>query len=213
MISHNDQIDLFELIARDLSQDLECYVFGGTAMMFYGYKDYTKDIDVFFEKESKKKKFVEIIKKLGFKEVLPNIYLAKKLREKFKPVMFQRNDFRFDLFVRKIFRTQISLSMKKNLFAVHDFKQKFNFRVNVLRKEYIVLLKSITDRQNDFDDIRTIVGMEKDFSWQILIDEAVWQHINGDSWVLLDLEKTMNELKQYVFIREKYFNQIYKAQK
>ena len=212
MITYLDQMDLFKLISKKIAKDIECYAFGGTAMMFYGHKDETKDIDLLFEDENSKDEFVKILQTLGFSETTPiNIYIPKKLREKHTPIMFKREDNRFDIFVKKIFKTLLSPKMKEDLFAVHDFKDKHNLCIKVLRKEHIVILKAVTDRKNDFDDIRIIVEKEKNFDWQYLIDEVLWQYENGDSWVLLDTEKMIKELKRYVFIEQKYLKQLYKA--
>ena len=62
---------------------------------------------------------------------------------------------------------------------------------------------------NDFDDIRTIIEKDKNFNWDYFLDEVVWQAKNGDSWVALDSEKMMKELKKYVFVPEKYFKRLY----
>ena len=214
MVTYEDQMNIFELISRALSKNTECYAFGGTAMMFYGYKDETKDIDLLFEDEDSGNEFVKVIKNLGFNETtLVNIYIPEKLREKNVPRMFKRGDSRFDIFFKKIFKTAISTRMKEDLYAVHDFKGKNNLRVNVLRKEFIVLLKAVTERDRDSEDILTIVKREKNFDWQYLIDEVIWQYKHGDSWVLLDAEKMLRELKKYVFIEEKYLKQLYSAKK
>jgi len=214
MISYEDQMSIFELISKAISKNIECYAFGGTAMMFYGYKDETKDIDLLFEDEASGNEFVKVIKNLGFSETtLVNIYIPEKLRDKSAPRMFKREDSRFDIFLKKIFKTAISPKMKEDLYAVHDFKGKNNLRVNVLRKEFIVLLKAVTERDRDFEDILTIVKREKTFDWQYLIDEVIWQYNHGDSWVLLDAEKMLRELKKYVFIEEKYLKQVYAAKK
>ena len=214
MITYEDQMSIFGLISKEISKNIECYAFGGTAMMFYGYKDETKDIDLLFEDEASGNEFVKVIKNLGFSETtLVNIYIPEKLREKNVPRMFKREDNRFDIFLKKIFKTAISPKMKEDLYAVHDFKGKNNLRVNVLRKEFIVLLKAVTERDRDFEDILTIVKREKTFDWQYLIDEVLWQYRNGDSWVLLDAEKMLRELKKYVFIEEKYLKQIYAVKK
>lgn len=213
MTTHDDQLALFKLISSSITKDIQCYAFGGTAMMFYGYKEETKDVDLLFEEESSRTDFIRAIKKLGYEEASSlNIYIPEKLREKHIPLMFKRGESRFDLFVKKIFRTQISPKIKEDVYAVHDFKEKGNLRIKVLKKEHIVLLKGVTERQNDFDDIRTIVSQDKNFDWQYLVDEAVWQHSHGDSWILIDVWKMMQELKKYVFIEQKYLKQISKAQ-
>lgn len=214
MISYEDQMNIFELIGKAISKDIECYAFGGTAMMFYGYKDETKDIDLLFEDEDLRNEFVEAIKNLGFDETaLVNIYIPEKLGDKNAPRMFKRDDSRFDIFLKKIFKTAMSPRMKEDLYAVHDFKGKNNLRVKVLGKEFIVLLKAVTERDRDFEDILTIVKKEKNFDWQYLIDEVLWQYNHGDSWVLLDAEKMIKELKKYIFIEQKYLKELYSAKK
>ncbi len=214
MITYEDQMGIFDLISKRISKNIECYAFGGTAMMFYGYKDETKDIDLLFEDESSRDEFVKAIKNLGFNETTPiNVYIPEKLRDKNVPRMFKREDSRFDIFLKKIFQTLISPKMKEDLYAVHDFKGKNNLRVKALRKEFIVLLKAVTERDRDFEDILTIVKKEKNFNWQYLIDEVIWQSRHGDSWVLLDTEKMLKELKKYIFIEQKYLKQLYSAKK
>ncbi|MFH0870667.1 MAG: hypothetical protein V1866_06455 [archaeon] len=214
MITHNDQKRLFELIADKLTIDIECFAFGGTAMMFYGYKEETKDIDLLFEKEEDRKEFIRAIEVLGFEKSDPiKIYIPEKLRDPHRPMMFKRGDVRLDLFVHKIFRTQISPVMKEDLYALSEFREKNTLKIKVLRTEHIVLLKAITERDKDLEDIITIIKKEKNFNWEYLINEAAWQHSHGDSWALHDLEKTMQELKKYFFIEEKHFKRLYAALK
>ena len=153
-----------------------------------------------------------MIKLLGYEESSPfKIYIEEKLREKHRPLMFKRQDDngRFDLFVKKIFRTLLSPRMQEDVYAEHEFNEKNKLKVKVLRKEQLVILKSVTDRQNDFDDIKTIIKQDKHFDWQYLIDEVFWQHRHGDTWVLLDVEEMLKELKKYVLVPEKFVRQLY----
>ncbi|MEK6901071.1 MAG: hypothetical protein AABX37_01900, partial [Nanoarchaeota archaeon] len=205
MITYTDQNDLFTLISKKLQRDLVIYAFGGNAMMYYGYKDETKDVDLLFEMSEERNEFIRILKQLGYFETSPiTIYIPEKLRDPHCPLMFKRDEGRFDLFVRKIFRTILSPRMKEDLFAVREYKDTQTLIVKVLRKEHLVLLKAVTDRENDFRDIQLIVSQDKQFDWQYFIDEVIWQFQHGDGWVLLDVEKMMKELKKYVFIEEKY---------
>ncbi len=209
MINHNDQMDLFKLIGKQIKRDIECYVFGGTAMMFYGYKEETKDIDILFKTEEERDEFLNVIKNLGFVENNPiKIYVPEKLKDKHKPLMFVREDYRIDIFVKKIFKTIISPKMEEDIFAVHEFKDKFTFEVNVLRTEHIVMLKGVTERDKDFADILTIVKKDTNFDWQYLIDEVIWQYNNGDGWILFDTEKTLRELKEYIYLENRYLKQL-----
>ena len=212
MINYTEQETLFTLIANKLKQNVSCYAFGGTAMMYYGYKDETKDIDVVFESADEHAAFIEAIKSIGFKETSPiQIYVPEKLQDKTKPIMFSFEDYRIDVFLKYIFRTALNQKIKNDMYAVHEYKGKKTLTLKVMKKEHIVQLKAITERDKDFEDILTILEKEKQFDWQYLIDEAIWQHNNGDSWMLLDIEKTLTELKKYILIPEKYFKQLYAA--
>ena len=214
MITYEEQMNLFRLIGTNLKKDLECYAFGGNAMMFYGYKEETKDIDLLFKDEGARKEFIRIIKVLGFSEAsLFKIYSENQQREKYVPLMFKNGDTRFDLFVKKIFRTFLSPKMEEDLFAVHEFRNQFTLKVKVLRKEHLVLLKAVTSRDRDFEDITLIVKKEKLFDWQYFIDEVIWQWEQGNDWALLDAEKMMEDLKEYVFIEKKYIDMLYAVEK
>lgn len=214
MITYKDQEGLFKLISKKIKKDIECFAFGGNAMMFYGYKDETKEIDLLFENEEDRKEFIRVLEEFGFKETgLVDVYVPEKLKDKHAPKMFKKGDSRFDLFVKKIFKTKISPKMKEDLYAVHEFRDKKILKVKVLRKEHIVFLKAITGRDKDLEDMTTILRKEKDFDWDYFTDEVVWQANHGDKWALLDAEKIMGELKEYVFIEEKYFKKLYKAKK
>lgn len=211
MLTHDDQLSLLKLISKQLKKNITCYAFGGNAMMFYGYKAETKDVDLLFETIEDRDEFIKAIKVLGFQQSSPiNVYVPEKLKDKHKPLMFSRQDYRLDLFVKKIFRTKLSPKMKEDKFAVHEFEK---LRINVLRKEHLVYLKGITNRQNDFDDIRLILSKEKNFDWNYFIEEVLWQDSQGDTWALMDIEKMLKELKEYVFIEEKYFKQLYDSKK
>lgn len=212
MITYHDQNNLFQLIADRLQKDIHCYAFGGNAMMFYGYKEESKDIDLLFEDPAEREEFIRMINSLGFTKWNPaGIYVPEKLRVANAPLVFKGESGRFDLFIGKIFQTLLSPRMKEDLYAVHDFRGTHLLRVYVLRKEHLVLLKAVTERQNDFDDIRTIVGKDTHFDWQYLIDEVLWQYQHGDGGVLLDVEKMLQELKKYVLVEEKYMKQLYGA--
>lgn len=210
MISKEDQDTLLQLVSKYLKKDIVCYAFGGNAMMYYGYKNATKDIDIIFETEEERTVFINAIMQLGYKQMsMTGIYIEGLCKEKHKPLMFTRGDERFDLFVGKIFQTQLSKTIKQRAVARHDYVNSKSLLVYVLSKEDIVFLKSITQREKDFDDIRTIIEKESQFSWDVVIDEALFQSQQGDGWAILDLEETMNRLKEIVFIKKEYFDKLY----
>ncbi|QQG38599.1 MAG: hypothetical protein HYS32_03255 [Candidatus Woesearchaeota archaeon] len=212
MTTHDDQMNFFNVMSKKIKKDVECYAFGGNAMIFYGYKDDTKYIDLVFETEEDRKEFIRVIELEGFNQTgLIDIYTPEKLKDPYKPLMYKSGFVRLDLFLKQIFKALLSPKMKEDLFAIHDFKNGHRLRVKVLRKEHLVMLKAVTDRQNDFDDIRTIIEKEKYFDWQYFIDEVLWQYEQGNEWIVLDTEKMLRELKKYVFVEQKYLDQLYKV--
>jgi len=71
-----------------------------------------------------------------------------------------------------------------------------------------VLLKSLTNREKDYDDVATI--LEKDqVDWDFILNTAIKLRTLGDNWILLDLEEFMLRLKTKFFIKQKYFDMIY----
>ncbi len=211
MIEYDDQLELFRLISAKIRKNIVCYAFGGNAMMFYGYKTATKDIDLVFESKEEREEFIWAIEELGYRKISPvNIYVKEKLND--APLMYSRGDERFDIFLGKVFRTLLTDEMKSNIYAKHDFIEKENtLTVNVLNKEAIILMKSVTDREKDFDDIRTIAEKEKNLDWSRIADMAIELHKKGDSWVVLDLEKVILELKKEFFIKKEVLDKLYKA--
>lgn len=209
MISLNDQNDMFRLISSNLTKDIICYAFGGTAMLYFGMKNATKDIDLVFEKQEDRQEFIKAIKLLGYKSSgLKGIYPEKKQKSDNIPLMFTRGDERFDLFLKKIFYIDFTRTMRSRFYEKHDFMFKDkSLIVFVLSKEDIIMLKSATERERDFEDILNLVNMSKDIDWDIIIDEANSQK---DSYVLFDIEKTIRRLKETVFIPEKILKKLYK---
>ena len=61
MITQEDQLKLFEFLSKEIKKDISCWAFGGTAMMFWGYKEETKDIDLLFDTHQDRDEFIDII--------------------------------------------------------------------------------------------------------------------------------------------------------
>ena len=208
MINTKDQEQLLRLIADYTDTDMECAAIGGTAMMFLGYKTTTKDIDLVFRTDEDRNTFIAAIEKLGYSKIsLKFIYNEKQSKDKNKPLLYSRGEERFDLFVKNVFGFEIEFN---NFVQRHDFIGKKEIIVSVLPKELLILLKSVTDREKDYEDIETIVKTEKNIDWNLIIDMAIKQRKNN-SWVLIDLEEKMKKLKKITFIKKEYFDRIYKA--
>lgn len=207
MIELKEQNELFELIASRLKKDIECFALGGTAMMYYGYKSATKDIDLLFMNKEDRDEFIRAITILGYKQrSIKGIYNRET---EDKPIIFTRGDERFDIFLGNIIGISIPTKMTKEYYARLDFVKKSTLTLNVMKKEDIFIMKSATNRERDFDDMLTIAKKDE-LNWEYIIDIILEIRKRGNSWMVHDLEEKMQELKKSVRIEKKWFDMIYK---
>lgn len=212
MITTKDQEQLFQLIADYLDKNISCIAIGGTAMMFLGYKNATKDIDLVFQSSSDRNSFIKAIEQLGYKQQsLAGIYNEKKRLHKNVPLMYTRGDERFDLFVSSVFGLVLPFDVSILKMRV-DFLEKSELIVHILPEEFLILCKVLTSRERDFDDIISIVRTKKDIDWIAVIDYAISQKAHKE-WILIDLEEAMRKLQKVIFLKEELFKRIYSAQK
>jgi len=171
MINLEQQNELFKLIGEILKNKLECYVIGGSAMMYYGMKGNTKDIDLVFEHEKDREKVIQVLKNLGYNErgikVVSVIYPKKKNT----PILLERDDSRVDLFVNKIINTVLSDSMKDRINSIYEYG---NFIIKVLAPEDLIITKCATERAGDRLDAVEIMKRAK-IDWEVIIKESVFQ--------------------------------------
>ena len=171
MINLEQQNELFKLIGEILKNKLECYVIGGSAMMYYGMKGNTNDIDLVFEHEKDREKVIQVLKNLGYNErgikVVSVIYPKKKNT----PILLERDDSRVDLFVNKIINTVLSDSMKDRINSIYEYG---NFIIKVLAPEDLIITKCATERAGDRLDAVEIMKRAK-IDWEVIIKESVFQ--------------------------------------
>ena len=210
MINTQDQESLFRLIADYVEEDINCVAIGGTAMMFHGYKTTTKDIDLVFENKKSRNIFIKAIEKLGYSLKSTSLVYGKdRLKIENKPLIYSRGEERFDLFVKDVFGFDIEF---ENIVQRHDFIGKKELIIFTIQKEYLILLKSVTNREKDYEDIETIVRIEKNVDWDFIVNEAINKKKDNE-WILIDLERNMQRLKKIIFIKKEFFDRIYKAER
>src|SRR3989338_2199216 len=160
MINIEDQETLFKVISQKLKKDLTCYAFGGNAMMYYGYKNATKDVDILFETEAERREFVRVLVEIGYKRIsLSGIYSDLQVKDPHKPEMYMLKDERFDLFMGKIFRMYISKSMKERVWG----KYKLGNEWVVLDMEEFLqkLKKQVYIKEEYFDRLYSVFAKKK----------------------------------------------------
>lgn len=180
MTGLDEQLNLFSLIGSYIKKRIECYVIGGSAMLFYGFKTVTKDVDLVFTAKEERKRFVAALKEMGFAQRQHTIPGSDKSphTQTFKErqaILMERKETRFDLFLSEIITTVLSPGMISRVREKHEFS---NLVINVVSPEDIIALKCATDRAGDRKDAADIIGSVK-INWDLILEEVRWQAANG----------------------------------
>jgi len=189
MIDITQQQELFIDIAKKLPRKIIVYAIGGTAMMFLGLKEATKDVDLVFTSEDDRKVFKESAKSLGFDEGDVKIVYGKKDNV---PEMINILDSRLDLFLTKIITSTFSESMKERASEIHEFDK--NLIIKIANPNDILVMKAVTSREKDREDILNIIN-NFNVNWDIIIKESENQIKLGNERAVLDLGTTLEKLK------------------
>ena len=168
MIDLKQQNELFTLLGEKLKKRVECYVIGGSAMLYYGMKGATKDIDLVFEHEEDRKEFENLLKTLGYKERAAGILYFRKQHT---PILLEREETRFDLFLSKIISTVLSDAMKARVESVYEYNL---FVIKVLSPEDLIITKCATERAGDRKDAVEIMK-KATVNWETIINESIYQ--------------------------------------
>jgi predicted nucleotidyltransferase len=197
MINVTEQQDLLLNLAKKLKKKITAYAVGGTAMMFQGMKDATKDIDLVFTNEEDRIIFEEAAKGTGYTKMSSVIvYGAEKQNQ---PIMLTRQKGkaeRFDLFLNHVISFTFSENMQSRAKNTYEFGDKLVLKIADAHD--LIILKCATDRQRDAEDVKTIIEKQR-VDWKIVVEEAKHQVKLGKSTAIMELgaflEKLRNELK------------------
>ncbi len=168
MINLDQQQGFFSIIGDIMKKKIVCYVIGGSAMMYYGAKGATKDIDLVFESQADRQAITGLLKAEGFRE-RPAKFLY--FNKKDIPLLLERQEFRVDLFCEKIVNFMFTASMKERTNAVYEYG---NLIIKVVSPEDIILLKCATERAGDRLDAAELVKRAK-IRWELIIEESLQQ--------------------------------------
>lgn len=182
MINLKEQIELFKLIGSELGIKTECLVVGGTAMLFYGAKETTKDVDIITMDEQSFDAIKKALENIGFAErnlftIFKHYELIELVKkDKRKPVIMESKDIRMDLFCREIICFKVSDSMLERVREVHELN---NLIVKIMSPEDIILLKCATEREKDRLDALELIK-KFNINWSIVIKESIHQTEIGE---------------------------------
>ena len=154
-------------IDEHLEQPIKTYVFGGAVMVFRGIKSATKDIDIIFENEPETKKFIQAAKKVGFKQTVPQEEEYSKLQMHTLLEHFEKK-WRLDIFLKKFAGAiQLTKTIMKRSKPFEDYKK---LELYLVSNEDLFMLKAMTERDRDLEDMRLILGFGLD--WKVIEKEV-----------------------------------------
>lgn len=183
MIGLDEQLELFKMIGDEVRGKSECFVIGGSAMLFHGLKNATKDVDLVFLSRSEREKIINILEESGFyKRHFPDKDIF----------LMERGSARLDLFLEKVISFSVSPGIIERVKQIHEFG---NFIAKVVSLEDIILLKCATDREGDRLDAREII-QKFDIKWDIIKQEILWQNKNSGKGLSLFLYDFLVDLKE-----------------
>jgi len=139
-------------INKHLKKPINIYIFGGGAMSFYDLKTATKDIDVLLPSETEASALIKALYKSGYNKIETKdaVYIKMKTRE----IIENTDGFRWDIFVNKICG---GLTFSKNMQQrSKKYKELKNIKTYLVSPEDIFILKSITSRPRDREDMFTL---------------------------------------------------------
>lgn len=162
-IDMKEQEEIFNLIGRALKEKVGCFVVGGTAMMFLGLKEVTKDIDIVFQARKDYETFKSSLINLGAKEAGAEIINPEKVS-----CILSLGNARFDLFLEHLIHFRLTKTVMSRTKEIHEFG---NLIVKVVSPEDIILFKSMADREADKIDVAEL-AKRININWEIILDEA-----------------------------------------
>jgi len=200
---------LLQYIGENLNHEVEGLLIGGNAMIFYGLRGQTKDIDlVFFDKHdiaaiTQIIKSHPLFKKSEITKEVPYEVNPELLKEG-EPTVIQDSDLpRFDLFYKSIF----SIEARK-IFEKSDRILRFDLlKLKLIKPEGLIFLKGAVGRPVDKEDIiRIIENLEIDWDYLLKFVKEYHKKNKKIIWLLLgtlyDINRKNEDLIPKYFLEE-----------
>jgi len=189
-------------VGNALTTPVNLYLIGGAAMIQYGLKAATKDIDVLFSTYEEAVVLVHALNKAGYHQIQTS-RLTSDYQAMFATQILENADgFRWDVFHESVCRKLIlSPDMIKR---ARSLQKVGPLTVWLISKEDIFLLKSVTERDDDVIDLLMLARSKLD--WDAMLRECLNQSRDDficeiDLYDRLDVLKTSYGLETSIYGR------------
>jgi hypothetical protein len=164
---------------------LRMYAAGGYVMASMGLKAGTKDIDVVVQSRSESEKLQRALENSGYTK-LPIKSVTQDYRDLSAAIYENRDGFRWDVFNKTVAnKLSLSKSMRARAELIHGYS---NISLFELSREDIFLMKGVTDRERDLDDMLLIARAGVDY--KTVFNECLIQsEATGKLWEMGLYEK------------------------
>jgi len=166
-------------LSTTVARSTTIFIIGGLALINYGLKVATKDIDVVLTKPADLEVLLNALESAGYDE--PNDLLVSRPYHdmEISKIMENEDGFRWDIFVKKICNKLVfsdSMASRST-----EFYSKAHVTLRIASKEDIFLFKGITNRAADLDDLRLLA--ESGLDWEMIRTECRHQsEASGRLW-------------------------------
>jgi predicted transcriptional regulator len=178
---------LFEDIGRGISRKARAYLFGGENMRIKKLKDRTKDCDVVFPDGNSLRAFNNTLYDMDYKSLNRSRLSSEDRRVNPSDILIHDNRSRMDIFLRNIGN---KLYLSNRIAERAEIQQFGKLQLGILQNEDVFLLKGVTDREGDIDDMAKLV-QGGDFDWNI-----VWNELNRQE------HETANPILSIAFLEQ-----------
>lgn len=158
MISGRKEVEeLFEQLGKRLERDAQALIIGGAALLEYGLKDSTKDIDIVCRTEEDKEEFLRSARELGFEIVGPE---RRHVRLGLNRVAI-KGGHTLDIFGGMISN---DFGLSEGMWSRAHMKKTFGkAEVRHASLEDIFIMKLIANREGDIEDCAALVSAGLNF--------------------------------------------------
>jgi len=149
-------------LGNRLDSTIHAYLFGGANLLLRGLKKATKDLDIVVESEGDFSKLKGALLAMGFEPLTKKRFASSD--EKLNPsgIYVSKDLPRFDLFTKVICN---ALFLTEGMKARAEAMAFGKLVLHLLSLEDVFLLKSITEREGDLEDMATILKRGGDLRW------------------------------------------------
>ena len=166
-------------LSEKVSIPVKLFIIGGLALIHFGLKEATKDIDVVVLSKDELDVLVRSLKSLGYTTCSPLTIAEPYKKMAASKILENRDGFRWDIFHRKVCG---ALTFSTGMVSrATDFYSKKLLKVMLASKEDIFLFKGITERETDLEDMRLLA--ESGLDWKVIEKECQYQSdLSGILW-------------------------------